>query len=138
MFKEFKEFAMKGNVVDMAVGVIVGGAFGMIITVLVGDVMMPVVGLLIGGIDFKDLVISLGAHVNTLAEAREKKIPVVAIGVFLNAVINFLIVAFCMFLVVKGMNKAHKSEPAPAPPSPLEPSAHEKLLMEIRDLLKKG
>ena len=138
MFKEFKEFAMKGSVVDMAVGVIVGSAFGAIITTLVSDVLMPPVGQLTGGLDFKDLVISLGAHVNTLAEAKEKKVPVIAIGVFLNAVINFLIVAFCMFLVVKGMNKAKKEVPAPGPPAPAQPSAQEKLLMEIRDLLKKN
>ena len=138
MFKEFKEFALKGSVVDMAVGVIVGVAFGAIITTLVSEVLMPPVGQLTGGLDFKDLVISLGAHVNTLAEAREKKVPVIAIGVFLNAVINFLIVAFCMFLVVKGMNKAKKEVPAPGPPAPAQPSAQEKLLMEIRDLLKKN
>ncbi len=138
MLKDFKEFALKGNVVDMAVGVIIGGAFGAIVTSLVNDVLMPPIGHLAGGLDFKDLVISLGAHVNSLAEAKEKKVPVIAIGIFLNAVINFVIVALCMFFVVKSMNKAKKEEAPAAPPSPPEPTTQEKLLTEIRDLLKKG
>ncbi|MBL8230489.1 MAG: large conductance mechanosensitive channel protein MscL [Bryobacterales bacterium] len=137
MLKEFKEFAMKGNVVDMAVGVIIGGAFGSIITSLVNDVMMPPVGLLMGGLDFKDMFISLGSKTfNTLAEARKENAPVIAWGAWLNTVINFTIVALCMFTVVKGMNAAKKAEPAPPPPPPPAPSAEEKLLGEIRDLLK--
>lgn len=137
MLKEFKEFAMKGNVVDMAVGIIIGGAFGSIITSLVNDVMMPPVGLLLGGLDFKDMFISLGAKTYaTLAEARKDNAAVIAWGAWLNTVINFLIVAACMFAVVKAMNAAKKSEPAPAPAPPPPPSAEEKLLTEIRDILK--
>jgi large conductance mechanosensitive channel len=137
MLKEFKEFAMKGNVVDMAVGIIIGGAFGSIITSLVNDVMMPPVGLLLGGLDFKDMFISLGAKTYaTLAEARKENAPVIAWGAWLNTVINFLIVAACMFMVVKAMNAAKKAEPAPPPPAPPPPSAEEKLLAEIRDILK--
>jgi large conductance mechanosensitive channel len=137
MLKEFKEFAMKGNVVDMAVGIIIGGAFGSIITSLVNDVMMPPVGLLLGGLDFKDMFISLGAKTHaTLAEARKENAPVIAWGAWLNTVINFLIVAACMFLVVKAMNAAKRAEPALPPPAPPQPSAEEKLLAEIRDILK--
>lgn len=136
MLKEFKEFAMKGNVVDMAVGIIIGGAFGGIITSLVNDVMMPPIGVLLGGIDFKDVFIPLGKQTfATLAEAKKAGAPVIAIGAWLNTVINFIIVAFCMFLVVKAMNKTKKEVP-PGPPPP--PPAQEVLLAEIRDLLKKG
>ncbi|MCS7024265.1 MAG: large conductance mechanosensitive channel protein MscL [Bryobacteraceae bacterium] len=133
MLTEFKEFAMRGNVVDMAVGIVLGAAFGSIITSLVNDVMMPPVGLLLGGLDFKDLFINLGSKTYaTLAEARKENAPVIAWGAWLNTVINFVIVAFCMFLVVRAMNAAKKAQPtAPAAPSP-----EETLLTEIRDLLK--
>ena len=121
--KEFKEFAMKGNVMDMAVGVIIGGAFGKIVSSLVDDVLMPLIGMCTGGIDFTGLVAKVGdAQVNY--------------GTFIQNIIDFLIIAFCIFLMIKGMNKLSakkEEEPAPAP----EPSAEEKLLGEIRDLLKK-
>ena len=127
--KEFKDFAMKGNVVDMAVGVIIGGAFGKIVTSLVNDVIMPVVGLIVGGVDFTNLKW-------VFAEATEDA-PEAALmyGQFIQNVVDFLIIAFCIFLMVKGINKFKK---APEPEAPAGPSAEEKLLTEIRDLLKKN
>lgn len=113
MLKEFKDFAMRGNVVDMAVGVIIGAAFGKIVTSLVNNVIMPPIGALLGGIDFSNLFIPLSkAPVSTLAEAKEMGIPVIAYGEFLNAVIDFLIVAFVIFLVIRQMNRFF---PKPAP-----------------------
>jgi len=137
--KEFKEFAMKGNVMDMAVGVIIGGAFGKIVTSLVNDVLMPVVSLCTGGVDFTNLFVQLGGDekYNTIAEAQEAGASVMAYGQFIQNIVDFLIVAICIFLMVKGMNKlTKKKEEAPAPPAPPAPSAEEKLLTEIRDLLK--
>ena len=136
--KEFKEFAMKGNVMDMAVGVIIGGAFGKIVTSLVNDVLMPVVSLCTGGVDFTNLFVKLSGEgdFNTLAEAQEAGASVMAYGQFIQNIVDFLIVAFCIFLMIKGMNKLNKKKeeaPAPAP----EPSNEEKLLGEIRDLLAK-
>jgi large conductance mechanosensitive channel len=114
MFKEFKEFAMRGNVVDLAVGVIIGAAFGTIVTSLVNDVIMPPIGKLLGGVDFKEFFIALdGATYQTLEEAK-KAGPVIAYGAFINTVINFLIVAFAVFLVVKQVNR-FKAPPAAAP-----------------------
>lgn len=135
MFKEFKEFAMKGNVLDMAIGVIMGGAFGKIVDGLVADVIMPIVGSATGGIDFKDLFVNLkaGAEFASLDAAKKAGAPVVAYGSWLNSVINFLIIAFVMFMLVKAMNAAKKAEP---PPAPAPPPESEKLLGEIRDLLK--
>ena len=134
--KEFKEFAVKGNVMDMAVGVIIGGAFGKIVTSLVEDVIMPLVSKLTGGMDFTNLFINLdGKEYKTLAAAKEAGAAVFAYGSFIQNVLDFIIIAFCIFLMIKGMNKLMKKkaeEPAPAP----EPSAEEKLLTEIRDLLK--
>jgi len=130
-FKEFKDFAMRGNVVDLAVGIIIGGAFGKIVSSVVGDVLMPPIGLLIGGVDFSDLAI-------TLKEAADKA-PAVTLryGAFIQTVFDFLIIAFAIFLVVKGMNKLQrKKEEAPA--APPKPSNEETLLGEIRDLLKKS
>lgn len=127
--KEFREFAMRGNVVDMAVGVIIGGAFGKIVSSLVGDVAMPVLGILTGGVDFKDLKI-------TLAEAVGET-PAVTLnyGAFIQNVFDFIIIAFAIFMMVKALNKLKKEQPKEeAAP---EPSAEEKLLAEIRDLLKK-
>jgi len=121
MFKEFKKFAMKGNVLDMAVGIIIGAAFGTVVKSLVSDVIMPPIGKVLGGIDFSGLVISMGG-----AEVRY--------GTFINNVITFLIVAFAVFMLVKGVNKLNEKEEAA--PKPAEPSAEEKLLGEIRDLLK--
>ena len=117
--KEFKEFAMRGNVLDMAIGVIIGAAFGNIVSSLVSDVMMPPIGLLAGGIDFSNLFINLsGTHVATLAEAKALDLPVLAYGSFINSVINFLIQAWTIFLVVKCVNKLRKPTPAPAAPKP--------------------
>ncbi|GIP28175.1 large-conductance mechanosensitive channel [Paenibacillus sp. J23TS9] len=103
---EFKEFAVRGNVIDLAVGVIIGGAFGKIVTSIVNDIIMPPIGLLLGGVNFKELIIPLkpGDHVHTLAEAQKISAPVIAIGQFINVVLDFLIVAFCIFLLVKGIN----------------------------------
>ncbi|MEE3444733.1 MAG: large conductance mechanosensitive channel protein MscL [Prevotella sp.] len=132
---EFKEFAMKGNVMDMAVGVIIGGAFGKIVTSLVNDVLMPVISLSTGGIDFTDLFVNLGeGNYATLAAAKEAGAAVLAYGQFIQNVIDFIIIAFCIFLMIKAMNKLKKKE-EPAPEAPKGPS-QEELLAEIRDLLK--
>ena len=122
--KEFKEFAVKGNVMDMAVGVIIGGAFGKIVTSLVNDILMPLIGIVTGGIDFTGLKATIG-------EAN------ITYGQFIQNVIDFIIVAFCIFLMLKGINKLNrkKEEPAPAPEEPKGPT-QEELLAEIRDLLK--
>src|SRR3712207_3634885 len=119
MLKEFKEFAMRGNVLDLAVGVIIGAAFGGIVTSLVNDVLMPPLGLLMGGMDFKDYFVALRAtDVTTLDAAKKAGVPVIAYGQFINTVLNFLIVAFCIFLLVKQVNRLQKpataSDAAPA------------------------
>ena len=135
---EFKEFAMKGNVMDMAVGVIIGGAFGKIISSLVDDVLMPVIGKLTGGVSFVDLFVTLGdGNYKTLAAAKEAGAAVFAYGQFIQNIVDFLIVAFCIFLMLKGINKMNrkKEEPAPEPEAPKDPT-QEELLAEIRDLLK--
>jgi large conductance mechanosensitive channel len=131
--KEFKEFAMRGNVVDLAVGVIIGAAFGKIVTSLVNDIIMPPIGYLTGGIDFKNLKVLLKQGDPT------KKIADVSInyGNFINTTIEFLIIAFCIFMVVKGINAMKKPEEVVAAPDP-EPTKEELLLTEIRDLLAKG
>jgi len=141
MFKEFKEFAMKGNVLDMAVGIIMGGAFGGIINSLVSDVLMPPIGMALGNHDFSNLFMTLKEGTTpgpyaSLAAAKEAGAVTVGAGLFVNTVINFLIVAFAMFMLVKGMNSAKKKEAA-APAAPPEPPADVKLLTEIRDLLSK-
>ena len=137
--KEFKEFAMKGNVMDMAVGVIIGGAFGKIVTSLVNDVLMPVISLATGGIDFTNLFINLSGSekYETIQAAQEAGASVFAYGQFIQNVVDFLIVAFCIFLMLKGINKLNrkKEEPAPEPEAPKGPT-QEELLAEIRDLLK--
>ena len=138
--KEFKEFAVKGNVMDMAVGVIIGGAFGKIVTSLVSDVLMPLIGKMTGGINFTDLFVNLGeGSYKTLAEAKEAGAAVFAYGQFIQNIIDFLIVALCIFLMIKGMNKLNKKkeEPAPAEPEAPKGPTQEELLAEIRDLLKK-
>ena len=133
--KEFKEFAVKGNVMDMAVGVIIGAAFGKIVTSLVGDLLMPLIGVATGGISFVDLFINLsGGTAKTLAEAKEAGDAVFAYGQFIQNIIDFIIIAFCIFLMIKGMNKMKKKE-EPAPEAPAGPT-QEELLAEIRDLLK--
>lgn len=136
--KEFKEFAVKGNVMDMAVGVIIGGAFGKIVTSLVEDVIMPLVSVATGGVDFTNLFVNLGEGTfKTLAEAKEAGAAVFAYGQFIQNILDFIIIALCVFLMVKGINKMKKKkEEAPAPEAAPEPSAEEKLLTEIRDLLK--
>src|SRR5438045_5719030 len=135
MLKEFKELAMKGNVIDMAVGIIIGAAFGKIISSLVADVIMPPIGKIMGGVDFKDLFVNLdpgkltkaGGAVKSLADAKEAGAAVVAYGQFTNTVIDFLIVAFCIFGVVKVMNTL-KRKPVPVVPAPPpEPTREEKL-----------
>ena len=134
--KEFKEFAMKGNVMDMAVGVIIGGAFGKIVTSLVNDMLMPVISLCTGGIDFVNLFVNLSDDVKykTLAEAQEAGASVFAYGQFIQNILDFIIIAFCIFLMIKAMNKMKKKE-EPAPEAPKGPT-QEELLTEIRDLLK--
>jgi large conductance mechanosensitive channel len=134
MLKEFKEFAMKGNVVDMAIGVIIGGAFGKIVSSLVSDVMMPPLGLLMGKVDFSSLFINLsGTPQPSLIAAKAAGAPTINYGVFLQATFDFIILAFVIFLLVKQMNRFKKEAP-PAPPA--GPTTEEKLLMEIRDALK--
>ena len=134
--KEFKEFAVKGNVMDMAVGVIIGGAFGKIVTSLVNDVLMPIIGKLTGGISFSDLFINLGdGNYQTLAAAQEAGAAVLAYGQFIQNILDFIIIAFCIFMMIKGMNKLKKEKPA-EPEAPKGPT-QEELLAEIRDLLKK-
>ena len=121
MLKEFKEFAMRGNVVDLAIGVIIGAAFGTIVTSFINDILMPPIGLLLGGVDFKDFFIALNhGTYKSLAEAKAAAAPVLAYGQFLNTVINFLIVAFAVFLLVKQVNRMKKPAPAPAPPATKE------------------
>ena len=132
---EFKEFAMKGNVMDMAVGVIIGGAFGKIVSSLVGDVLMPLIGKLTGGVSFVDLFVSLdGSAYKTLAEAKEAGAAVFAYGQFIQNIFDFIIIALCIFLMIKAMNKLKKEKPA-EPEAPKGPT-QEELLAEIRDLLK--
>ena len=137
MLKEFRDFAMKGNVVDLAVGVIIGGAFGAIVTSLVGDVIMPIIGS-IGGLDFSNYFIGLSKAVTAtnLADAK-KQGAVLAWGNFLTLTINFLIVAFVLFVVIRAMNTLKRNDAA-APAAPSKPSREEELLTEIRDLLKKA
>ena len=138
MLKEFKEFAMRGNVVDMAVGIIIGAAFGKIVTSLVNDIIMPPIGLLVGNVDFSQLFVNLsdGAY-RTLAEAQEAGAATINYGIFLQAVFDFIIVAFAIFMVVKQMNRLKKQEQAAPPPAPPKPTKDQELLTEIRDLLKK-
>ncbi|MBS1517026.1 MAG: large-conductance mechanosensitive channel protein MscL [Bacteroidetes bacterium] len=121
MIKEFKEFISKGNALDLAIGVIIGGAFGAIVGSVVADLLMPVIGIIIGGINFSGLSVTIGSAVITY-------------GKFIQAVINFLIIAFVLFLIVKGINSIRKKEEA----APAEPPKEEILLTEIRDLLKAG
>jgi large conductance mechanosensitive channel len=135
MFEEFKKFAMRGNVVDLAVGVIIGAAFGAIVNSLVSDIIMPLVGAATGGLDFSNYFVPLSSKVTaaSLAEAR-KQGAVFAWGSFLTIVINFLIIAWVLFLVIKGINRL--TSPKPAPAEEQKPSAEVQLLTEIRDALK--
>lgn len=137
MLNEFREFAMKGNVVDLAVGVIIGAAFGAIVTSLVGDIIMPIIGAATGGLDFSNYFVPLSKAVTAtnLADAK-KQGAVLAYGSFLTLTINFIIVAFVLFLVIRAMNTLKRKEET-KPAEPPKPSAEVMLLTEIRDLLKK-
>ena len=140
MLKEFKEFAMKGNVVDMAVGIVIGAAFGTIVSSLVSDVIMPPIGILLGNVDFSNLfyVVKEGAipgPYETVAAAAEAGAVTINWGVFIMTILSFIIIALAVFFVIKGINNMRKEEEE-APEAPPEPSAEEKLLTEIRDLLK--
>ncbi len=138
MLKEFREFAMKGNVVDLAVGVIIGAAFGAIVNSLVGDIIMPIIGAVTGGLDFSNYFIPLAKSVtaNNLADAK-KQGAVLAYGSFITLTLNFLIIAIVLFAVIRAMNQLKRHEQA-KPAEPPKPSAEVVLLTEIRDLLKKG
>jgi large conductance mechanosensitive channel len=137
MLKEFQTFIKRGNVLDLAIGVILGAAFGAITKSLVDDILMPILGIFTGGLDFTNWFIALdGQTYATLAAAKEAGAATLNYGVFANTVINFLIVSFAIFMLIRQVNKIMKPEPAP-PPAPPEPSAEEKLLTEIRDLLAK-
>lgn len=136
MLREFREFVMRGNVLDLAVGVIIGGAFGAIVGSLVNDIIMPPIGMILGNVNFTDLFINLSdGEYATLAAAKEAGAATINYGVFLNTIINFLIVAFVIFLVVRTANNMRRKEEA-APAAPPPPSNQELLLAEIRDLLK--
>ena len=146
VIKEFKEFVLRGNVVDLAIGVIIGAAFGKVITSVVNDIIMPPIGKALGGVDFKDMFYNLdpgkltkaGTAVKSLADAKDAGAAVIAYGSFLNTVIDFTIIAFCIFMMIKAMNTLVK-KPTPAPAVPPEPTKEEKLLTEIRDaLVKRG
>jgi large conductance mechanosensitive channel len=140
MLNEFKEFAVRGNVVDMAVGIIIGAAFGTVVSSMVSDILMPVVAGVIGTPDFSNLFVVLrnpngATDLGSVALARESGAVVLAIGLFVNAVIAFLIVCAALFFVVRGINSLRR-QPPPAPVAPLEPPPQERLLAEIRDLLR--
>ena len=137
MLKEFKEFSMKGNVLDMAIGVIMGGAFGKIVSSLVSDVLMPPIGLLLGGVDFTGLFINLsGTAQPSLVAAKAAGAPTLNYGVFLQTIFDFIIIAFVIFMFVKQMNRFKREAPSAPPAPPAGPTNEEKLLMEIRDALK--
>ena len=137
MLKEFKEFAMRGNVVDMAVGIIIGAAFGKIVSSLVKDIIMPPIGLAMGNVNFTDLFINLsGTAYETLDAAKKAGAATINYGIFINTVLDFIIVAFAIFMVIKQMNRFKKQEEE-KPAEPPAPPRGEVLLEEIRDLLKK-
>jgi len=134
MLKEFKEFVLKGNVLDMAIGIIIGAAFGKIVSSLVSDVLMPPLGLVLGKVDFSSLFLNLSGTAHpSLAAAKAAGAPTVNYGVFLQTVFDFIIVAFAIFLLVRQVNRFKKEQPPAPPPAPTN---EEKLLMEIRDALK--
>jgi large conductance mechanosensitive channel len=140
MLKEFKDFAMRGNVMDMAVGIIIGAAFGKIVTSLVSDVIMPPIGLLMGNVDFSNLFVNLtmGSTFASVAEAEAAGAPIIKYGIFINTILDFVIVAFAIFLVIRGLNKLKRKQEAAPPPPPPGPTPDQKLLTEIRDLLRQG
>lgn len=121
MLKEFKEFAMRGNVVDMAVGIIIGAAFGGIIKSLVADIIMPPIGLMLGGVDFSEIFVNLSdGEFTSLAEAQEAGAATINVGVFINTILNFIIVAFAIFLLIRAINRMKKEEEAAPEPEPTE------------------
>jgi large conductance mechanosensitive channel len=137
MLKEFKDFAMKGNVLDMAIGVIIGGAFGKIVSSLVSDVLMPPIGLLLGKVDFSSLFLNLsGTPQPSLTAAKAAGAPTLNYGVFLQATFDFIIIAFVIFVLVKQVNRFKRDAPQAPPATPAGPTNEEKLLMEIRDALR--
>ncbi len=137
MTQEFKEFVLRGNVVDLAVGMIIGSAFGKIVESLVKDVVMPPIGLMLGGVDFKHLYINLGSGTYESLEAAEKAgAPLIKYGAFINTAVDFLIVAFAIFVAIKAINKLKRAQ-SPAPPAPAAPPEDILLLREIRDALRK-
>ncbi len=142
MLSEFKEFAIKGNAMDLAVGVIIGGAFGKIVSSLVEDVIMPIVAFILGGeVNFSSMLIPLGevpaGTPRTLEALREAGVPVFAYGNFITILINFILLAFVIFMLVKAVNNLRRADP-PAPPAPAAPPAEEVLLTEIRDILRQS
>ena len=138
MLEEFKKFALRGNVVDMAVGIVIGAAFGKIVSSAVSDLIMPPIGMLMGGVDFSNLYVNLGeGDFVSLAAAEAAGAPLIKYGLFINTVLDFVIVAFAIFMAIKLMNKLKKEEEAAPPPAPPEPSEEVKLLTEIRDALSK-
>lgn len=140
MVSEFKEFISKGSVLDLAVGVIIGAAFGKIVTSLTDDVIMPVVGLALGKVDFANLFVALnGQHYATIADAKKAGVGTLNYGLFINAVINFLIIAFCVFMIVKAANRFKRPAPVVVVESPAPVATKDQvLLMEIRDALRAG
>lgn len=140
MLQEFREFAVKGNAMDLAVGVIIGAAFGKIVDSIVGDLIMPIVSIVVGKLDFTNLFVVLGdnpQNLATLAELKKAGIPVFAYGSFATILLNFVILAFIIFMIVKQMNRLRKEEAAPAPAEPAPTPEDVVLLREIRDALKK-
>lgn len=138
MIKEFKQFIMRGNVLDLAIGVVIGAAFGKIVSSFVSDILMPPIGLLLGRLDFSNLFIDLsGQSHETLAAAKAAGVPILAYGLFLNNVLDFLIIAFSVFVVVKAVNSVRRKEEAKAAAAPV-PTPSEQLLTEIRDLIRNG
>ncbi len=137
MLQEFKEFAVKGNVIDLAVGIIIGGAFGKIVSSVVNELLMPVIGLVLGKISFANLFVALdGKQYPSLEAAKGAGAAVIPYGLFISSVLDFVIVAFCLFLIIKAINSLKRKEEI-APAKPAEPPADVKLLTEIRDLLKR-
>jgi large conductance mechanosensitive channel len=137
MLKEFRDFISRGNVIDLAIAVIIGAAFGAVVTSLVNDIVMPPIGMLLGGVNFTDLFLNLsGGDYASLAEAQQAGAATINYGLFINAIINFLIIAFVIFLIVRLINKLQSKEEEPA--TTPEPSPEEQLLAEIRDILKVG
>jgi large conductance mechanosensitive channel len=137
MWKEFREFAIKGNALDLAVGVIIGAAFGKIVSSLVDDILMPIIGLAVGKVDFSNLFVSFnGQHYDSLAAAKLAGAPTFNYGLFINSVFNFLIIAFSIFIIVRQLNRFKRQEATAEAAAPAEPSAEVTLLTQIRDLLR--